>query len=689
MFSSAHHLAPQIAYRIFVSVIVAAGILVLAAPSSAQGRGRHSPRASRSSAHAQGPGGLVTHDLANGGETPASLVQALVGPGSVITNIQYTGAPIAAGTFSGGTGIVGFDSGVVLSSGNIATVLGPLNTSPGAGTDPGNGLPGDPDLDAVIPPGECCTWDATVLEFDLECPASTAISFQYVFSSDEYDGVPPSIDDVFACFVNGQNIALIPGTSDPITIQTVNLGSPNRGFYITNDCNTLGLGFPCSHLGTEMDGLTVVLSATGTLQPGPNHVKLAIADGGDDVVDSNVFIRAQSLGCSPGIPVFETPSSCALVLDGWIGAPFQLDVNAWATNGLPGATVSLDATGDPAPLAGGTFQPPLPSNPAQPGSTHFTWTPTPADLGLYHLTFTATDQLLQTQSMDVAIQTAIPGAPQFDAPSPCGQTLQAVVGVPFTFDVRASAWTTSSCAGQHETPGESVTLDVTGDNVPLAGGTFVPPLPAGPAQPVSTQFQWTPTLADVGLYHLDFTGTDRIQQSFTCGIDIRVSPEIQDVCQPGVAGVIGCPCGNPPAMSPGGCDNSAGTGGARLSSTGIARVDGDNLQFTTTGEPATALSMVIQGNALVPAGLIYGQGVRCATGRLLRLYVKTASGGSITAPEAGNRHVHPRSQGLGDIIQAGETRYYSVYYRDPTILGGCSPSATFNITQTQEIVWHN
>ncbi|HEV8113876.1 MAG TPA: choice-of-anchor L domain-containing protein [Planctomycetota bacterium] len=670
-------------------VFVAAAFVVSTASSPAQSRARQSPRTAQWSqqAHTPGPGGLVTHDMASGGETAASLVQALVGPGPVITNIQFTGAPIAAGTFSGGTGIIGFDGGIVLSSGNIATVLGPMNTSPGAGTDPGNGLPGDPELDAILPPSECCSWDATVLEFDMECPAGTAISLQYVFSSDEYDGVPQSIDDLFACFVNGQNIALIPGTNDPVTLQTVG-PNQNSAFYITNDCHTLGLGFPCSHLATEMDGLTVVLSGTGALLPGVNHVKLAIADGGDDVVDSNVFIRAQSVACSPGVPVFEASSMCALVLDGYVGAPFRFDANAWATNGLPGAAISLDATGDAVPLAAGSFQPPLPTNPAQPGSTQFTWTPTAADLGLYHLIFTATDQVQATRSMDVAVRVSTPGMPAFDPPSPCGQSLEAVVGLPLNFTVRASAWTSDAC-GNGDTPGESVTLDVAGDAVPLAGGVFVPPLPAGPSQPVETHFQWTPTVADVGQYHLDFTATDRLLQSVTCGLDIRVRAQIVDVCQPGVGGVIPCPCGNPPAASPGGCDNSAATGGARLSSTGDPVIDFDTVVFTTTGETPAALSVVFQGRNLLPAGVVYGQGVRCAAGGLKRLYVKTASGGSITAPEAGETRVSTRSEQLGDWIQSGQRRSYAVYYRDPTILGGCPPLATFNITQTQEVVWHN
>jgi len=160
-----------------------------------------------------------------------------------------------------------------------------------------------------------------------------------------------------------------------------------------------------------------------------------------------------------------------------------------------------------------------------------------------------------------------------------------------------------------------------------------------------------------------------------------------DLCQPGVAGVIPCPCGNPPANAPRGCDNSSGTGGARLASAGVASLAADTVVFTTDGEKPTATSIVVQGNSVSATGLAFGQGVRCFAGALKRLYVKAASGGSITAPQGGDPSVSARSAALGDTIAASSTRWYGVYYRDPVVLGGCSPTRTFNSTQTQRILW--
>jgi hypothetical protein len=161
------------------------------------------------------------------------------------------------------------------------------------------------------------------------------------------------------------------------------------------------------------------------------------------------------------------------------------------------------------------------------------------------------------------------------------------------------------------------------------------------------------------------------------------------LCDAGIGGVIACPCSNPPSATGHGCDNSSATGGAVLSASGIAYLSMDSVVFTTSSEKPTATSIVMQGNALASGGLVFGQGVRCAGGSLKRLYTKTASGGSITAPDfgAGDPMISSRSAALGDFILAGQSRWYLVYYRDPTVLGGCPSTSTFNATQTGRVDW--
>ncbi len=161
------------------------------------------------------------------------------------------------------------------------------------------------------------------------------------------------------------------------------------------------------------------------------------------------------------------------------------------------------------------------------------------------------------------------------------------------------------------------------------------------------------------------------------------------LCDPGAAGVIACPCSNPPSGTGRGCDNSAATGGASLAASGSAYLSMDSLVFTTSGEKPTATSVLLQGTAHAASGVVYGQGVRCVSGTLKRLFTKHAVAGSITAPDfgAGDPSVSVRSAALGDVIPSGQSRWYLVYYRDPTVLGGCPASSTFNSTQTGQVTW--
>jgi hypothetical protein len=158
-------------------------------------------------------------------------------------------------------------------------------------------------------------------------------------------------------------------------------------------------------------------------------------------------------------------------------------------------------------------------------------------------------------------------------------------------------------------------------------------------------------------------------------------------CSPGTSGVIACPCGNPPAGLNRGCNNSSGTGGAQLTASGVASLGGDTLVFTATDEKPTALSIFLQGNAEIASGVAFGQGVRCVGGMLRRLYVKNATGGTVSAPQGGDPSVSARSAALGDPLSAGQQRGYTVYYRDPIVLGGCPPASTFNATQGGRVVW--
>jgi len=248
---------------------------------------------------------LVTQSL-NDGVTAEDLVVALVGAGggASVSNVVFNGSPVAAGIFSGGTGIIGFEGGIVLGTGCISNVVAAAGRNNVEDYSCDHALPGDAELEAIMPD----TFDACVLEFDFECEGLQQISFEYVFASEEYNEYANSdFNDTFAFFLNGVNVALLPGTNITVSINTVNGGNPfgvgaqNPSYFVNNECGSGGLGaYPCipSRL-TEMDGLTVVLTIDALVNPGVNHIKLAIADVFDGYFDSNVFIRANSFACLP------------------------------------------------------------------------------------------------------------------------------------------------------------------------------------------------------------------------------------------------------------------------------------------------------------------------------------------------------------------------------------------------------
>jgi hypothetical protein len=224
--------------------------------------------------------------------TPLQLAQMLAGTGVTVSNVTFVGANVAGGSFTGGLADgLGIGSGVILSSGDIANASGP-NTNDGITTD--NNTPGDASLNTIVGAGHT-TFDAAVLEFDF-VPATSNVSFRYVFASEEYNEFVGAFNDVFAFFIDGQNVALIPATSTAVSINTVNLTS-NASFYRNNDPSDLGTPTP---FGTQFDGFTVVLTASATLTPNvSHHIKLVIADTDDEILDSAVFLETGSLVGQP------------------------------------------------------------------------------------------------------------------------------------------------------------------------------------------------------------------------------------------------------------------------------------------------------------------------------------------------------------------------------------------------------
>lgn len=222
-----------------------------------------------------------------------NLAQSLAGPGITITNAQLT-APnasmTATFTAAGGAGTnLGMNAGILLCTGPASQAIGP-NSSGSTGQDMGGA--GISQLNSLA---SSQTYDGVILSFDF-VPLSSTVSFRYVFASEEWpEWVGSSFNDAFAFFISGpgiagqQNLAVVPGTNTPITINTVNSGG-NSGYYVNNNGGQW----------ISFDAFTTVMTATNTanVQVTPcltYHLDLMIADGGDGIWDSGVFLEQGSL----------------------------------------------------------------------------------------------------------------------------------------------------------------------------------------------------------------------------------------------------------------------------------------------------------------------------------------------------------------------------------------------------------
>ena len=174
------------------------------------------------------------------------------------------------------------ESGVILGSGLPEAAAGPddqedetfdFNTS------------GDPDLDNLV---DSSTNDACVLEFDIVCPDSCNIFFNYVFGSEEYlEYVGSEYNDVFGLFVDNENIAILPFSETVVSINTVNSDN-NEDFFVNN----------IEYENIQADGFTTLLTASTTVGEGTSHVKFAVADAADHILDTWLFIQGQTLQLS-------------------------------------------------------------------------------------------------------------------------------------------------------------------------------------------------------------------------------------------------------------------------------------------------------------------------------------------------------------------------------------------------------
>ncbi len=287
--------------------------------------------------------------------TLEEMIDRLATPSVLIENPVLNCPGGAFGIFeSNGLTTVGIEEGIILTTGLAKNAEGPNNSDGfNDGVDFAD-APGDIQLD-TLPSNTTMqvSEDACVLEFDVFA-ATDELVFDYVFGSEEYpEFAPPNevFNDVFAFFITG------PGIPEPLNIATLPIaGNPpasinninpvtNSEFYIDNIAGK----------SLQYDGYTTVLQAKADVIPcNYYHLKLAIADRNDGLVDSGVFIADLKAGNPKFVADFDVISEDNVTVEGCSetdtlkiqllrpaskSSKYFIEYGGTATNGVDMATI--------------------------------------------------------------------------------------------------------------------------------------------------------------------------------------------------------------------------------------------------------------------------------------------------------------------------------------------------------------
>lgn len=254
--------------------------------------------------------------------TPAQLVSnILVGAGVSVSNVTFNGSAANAATIQ--------PNALDFTANNF-----PFSNGLYLRTAGGASVASDPDLNAIT---TNTITNGAILEFDF-VPMGDSLVFNYMFASAEYPTyVCSGFNDVFGFFISGPgfagpfslgavNIAIVPGTSIPVSINTVNSGvaggagnpatcaaqdpnwQSNSVFYTTIYANYSGAGF---------NGGTVALPALAQLICGQTyHIKLAVSNVGDTALDSGVYIEGGSFATNTVEVAVATVTGDTVVYEG-------------------------------------------------------------------------------------------------------------------------------------------------------------------------------------------------------------------------------------------------------------------------------------------------------------------------------------------------------------------------------------
>ncbi|MBO7277635.1 MAG: choice-of-anchor L domain-containing protein [Bacteroidales bacterium] len=257
----------------------------------------------------------ITVTSANGQNVKTLLESHFLGGGIEISNVRFNGQNVVnsnqIGFFTNpntASPNVGLASGIVMASGDC---VGMYNSSDNA-SPASDGRDRSLALAYALSDfgmSNASLNDVAVLQFDFVA-SGEYVKFDYVFASSEYSSyVCSNFNDVFGFFISGpydeqgnpvnegtpyqyRNIAVIPGTTTPVMINTVNCGQCNNGgsnnYELTNS--------EWFETSCDMAGYTKVLSTEEVyvLPCYKYKFELAICDVTDHALNSCVFLGAGS-----------------------------------------------------------------------------------------------------------------------------------------------------------------------------------------------------------------------------------------------------------------------------------------------------------------------------------------------------------------------------------------------------------
>jgi len=214
-----------------------------------------------------------------------------------IYDLNVIASPGSIGSFFYAGDDFGISQGAILSTGKAVDAVGPNNSTCASSSHASSG---DPILNSLN--SELLTFDACIIEFDFIAASNNLLACEFIFASEEYpEYVDSWFNDIFGFFISEpyenevgdldpnislqpQNIALLPNSQTPISINNIN-DNENSNFYVDNTNGD----------DIQYDGFTIPITLEKEIKQGVVYrLRIAIADGSDDQYDSALFLKSNS-----------------------------------------------------------------------------------------------------------------------------------------------------------------------------------------------------------------------------------------------------------------------------------------------------------------------------------------------------------------------------------------------------------